>query len=65
MNRGYLNFCHSNLKEEKIHDIKVLYAYHLFATGSYERALEYFLELGIEPLQVIGLYPNLLPRELR
>lgn len=27
--------------------------------------MEYYLELDLDPLQVIGLYPNLLPKNLR
>jgi hypothetical protein len=42
-----------------------LYAYHLFSQGLFDRALEYFIELGTDPLEVIGLYPNLLPRDVR
>ncbi len=45
--------------------IKRLYACHLFSQGQYDRALEYFLELGSDPLEIIGLYPNLLPRDVR
>jgi hypothetical protein len=42
-----------------------LYAYHLFSQVLFDRALEYFIELGTDPLEVIGLYPNLLPRDVR
>jgi Vam6/Vps39-like protein vacuolar protein sorting-associated protein 39 len=45
--------------------IKNLFAYNLFADGHYARAMEYFQELDVDPLQVIGLYQTLLPRELR
>lgn len=31
----------------------------------FARALDLFHQLGTDPLQVIGLYPNLLPRNLR
>ena len=34
-------------------------------TGQFPRAMEYYLELDLDPLQVIGLYPNLLPKNLR
>lgn len=45
--------------------IKNLYAYHLFTQGQYERAMELFSDLDVDPLQVIGLYPNLLPKTVR
>eukprot|EP01114_Cavostelium_apophysatum_P004200 TRINITY_DN1437_c0_g2_i2.p1 TRINITY_DN1437_c0_g2~~TRINITY_DN1437_c0_g2_i2.p1 ORF type:complete len:873 (+),score=238.27 TRINITY_DN1437_c0_g2_i2:146-2764(+) len=64
-----LNLCEnipdSPEKIEKLKSIKILYTYHLFFGGQYERAMEYFRELDCSPLQVIGLYPNLLPRDLR
>lgn len=45
--------------------IKEFYAYYLFNSGQYERAMEYFLELSMDPLTVIGFYPNLLPKNLK
>ena len=38
---------------------------HAPLTGQFPRAMEYYLELDLDPLQVIGLYPNLLPKNLR
>lgn len=49
----------------KVKSIKILYAYHLFIQGHYDRAMEYFHEQECDPLQVLGLFPNLLPREIR
>jgi hypothetical protein len=45
-------------------EIKQLYAYHLFNDGQHARAMELFFELGTNPLEVIGLYPNLLPKNM-
>ncbi len=53
------------VKNQKRKKIKNLYAYALFVEGHYQRAVDYFQELDIDPLQVIGLYHTLLPRELR
>jgi hypothetical protein len=53
------------LKRAKLRSIRVLHSYHLFSQGQFEHAMDLFLELDLDPLQVIGLYPNLLPRDLR
>ena len=53
------------LKKSKIDSIKVLYAYYLFANNQFERALECFTELSMNVLQVLSLYPGLLPRDLK
>jgi hypothetical protein len=45
--------------------IRTQYGYHLFAQGQYARAMEYFYLEKVDPLQVIALYPNLLPETLR
>lgn len=50
------------LQKEKTKSIKILYTYHLFFQGQYERAMDYFRELECSPLLVMGLYPNLLSR---
>eukprot|EP01116_Phalansterium_solitarium_P000135 TRINITY_DN10090_c0_g1_i1.p1 TRINITY_DN10090_c0_g1~~TRINITY_DN10090_c0_g1_i1.p1 ORF type:complete len:892 (-),score=174.91 TRINITY_DN10090_c0_g1_i1:69-2744(-) len=55
----------SSEKKAKIKEIKVLYTYHLFSQGQYERAMEYFQDLNHDPLQVIGLFPAMLPREVQ
>jgi len=52
-------------KTTKIKSIKVLFTYHLFAQGHYDRSMELFKELECDPLQIIGLYPNMLPREMK
>eukprot|EP00029_Vermamoeba_vermiformis_P006348 TRINITY_DN2461_c0_g1_i1.p1 TRINITY_DN2461_c0_g1~~TRINITY_DN2461_c0_g1_i1.p1 ORF type:complete len:890 (+),score=177.72 TRINITY_DN2461_c0_g1_i1:46-2715(+) len=52
-------------KEEKLKQIRVLYAYHQFHLGQYSRAMEYFYSENVDPLAVIGLYPTMLPAELR
>jgi urease beta subunit len=52
-------------KREKIRQIKVARAYNQFAKRRFTRALELFYELGFDPLRVIGLYPDLLPRAIR
>jgi len=53
------------VKADKLKEIKELFAYHLFCQGQYERAMGFFLDLKTDPLQVLGLYPNLLPKQLR
>ncbi|PRP83726.1 hypothetical protein PROFUN_09058 [Planoprotostelium fungivorum] len=55
----------AELKEKKALQIKMLYAYHMFAQGQYEKAMNFFDELRIDPVLVIGLYPNLLPRDMQ
>eukprot|EP00051_Salpingoeca_urceolata_P000045 m.32547 g.32547 ORF g.32547 m.32547 type:complete len:927 (-) comp10061_c0_seq2:69-2849(-) len=52
-------------KAERIFEIKTDYAYTQFACKHFDRALRTFSELDIDPPQVIGLYPDLLPAELR
>jgi len=53
------------LKAEKIAWIRKLLATHLFVMGQYERAMEHFAKLSNDPLEVIGLYQNFLPKPLR
>eukprot|EP01087_Luapelamoeba_hula_P018206 TRINITY_DN5848_c0_g1_i2.p1 TRINITY_DN5848_c0_g1~~TRINITY_DN5848_c0_g1_i2.p1 ORF type:complete len:877 (+),score=139.65 TRINITY_DN5848_c0_g1_i2:141-2771(+) len=53
------------VKAEKIAGIRKRLAIHLFVTGQYERSMEYFAKLQCDPLEVIGLYPNLLPKALQ
>ena len=45
--------------------IRKLLATHLFVMGQYERAMEHFAKLSNDPLEVIGLYQNFLPKPLR
>jgi hypothetical protein len=52
-------------KAEKLRQIKNLYTYHLFSKGEYEQAMEMFASLDVDPLQVIGLFPNLLPKTVK
>ncbi|KAL6054782.1 Vam6/Vps39-like protein [Balamuthia mandrillaris] len=66
-----LNLCESltdfdeKAKSEKLRSIRKLFSYHLFCQGHYEHAMEYFFQLETDPLEVIGLYPNLLPKGMR
>jgi hypothetical protein len=53
------------MQHEKMKSIKVMYAYHLFSQGQFEKALDYLFELEMDPLQVIGLYPGLLPKAVK
>jgi len=49
----------------KTRSVRVSCAYSLYAQGQYRRSLELFAELRVDPLEVIGLYPGLLPAALR
>ena len=46
----------------ELNDIRELSAHHLFKKGRYEEAMQLFMMLDCNPLTIIGLYPNLLPR---
>ncbi len=59
----FTNFC--TLQSNKLKEIRKLFAYHLFAKGQYEQAMEFFFEVSADPLEVIGLYPHLLPKAMR
>eukprot|EP01101_Sappina_pedata_P012001 TRINITY_DN8164_c0_g1_i1.p1 TRINITY_DN8164_c0_g1~~TRINITY_DN8164_c0_g1_i1.p1 ORF type:complete len:980 (+),score=304.92 TRINITY_DN8164_c0_g1_i1:1-2940(+) len=52
-------------KEERIKKIKVEYGYHLFGLGQYGKSFETLAQLKCDPLQVIGLFPEFLPANLR
>jgi Vam6/Vps39-like protein vacuolar protein sorting-associated protein 39 len=51
-------------KEEKLKSIRLLFAYHLFNQGQYTRAMQYFLDLNTDVVQVVGLFPQMLPTDL-
>lgn len=51
-------------KASKSRNIKMLFAYHLFASGYFDRSLGYFAELLMDPIEVLGLFPNLLPKSM-
>jgi tetratricopeptide (TPR) repeat protein len=48
-------------RADRLRRIKRLFALHLFATGQFERALSFLLELRTFPLDVLALYDGLLP----
>lgn len=48
-------------RADRLRRIKRLFALHLFATGQFERALSYLLELHTFPLDVLALFDGLLP----
>lgn len=55
-------------EEEKGHrtnEIRMLYAFNLFCQGRFDESLKIFADLETDPSQVIGLYPNLLPKDYR
>ena len=52
-------------KKKKILQIKSLYAFDLFCKKKFEEAIKLFREVDKEPTYVIGLFPNLLPKEYR
>ena len=52
-------------KKKKILQIKSLYAFDLFCKKKFEEAIKLFREVDKEPTYVIGLFPDLLPREYR
>ncbi|XP_023931071.1 vam6/Vps39-like protein [Lingula anatina] len=52
-------------KQVRIQKIQNLYAFNLFSQHRFEESLKIFAELGTDPANVIGLYPNLLPSEFR
>ncbi|KJE91752.1 vesicle fusion protein, variant [Capsaspora owczarzaki ATCC 30864] len=52
-------------KQAQVRQIRTLHAYSLFDQHKYDESLVIFTELDMDPPQVIGLYPELLPEELR
>lgn len=50
-------------KQEKIHEIQTLYAYHLFANKSFKESMREFSKLQTDPCEVIRLFPDLLPQD--
>jgi hypothetical protein len=45
--------------------VRLLHAYRLFDEHKFDESLNLFIEMDTEPPPVIGLYPGLLPEELR
>eukprot|EP01097_Dermamoeba_algensis_P009791 TRINITY_DN7032_c0_g1_i1.p1 TRINITY_DN7032_c0_g1~~TRINITY_DN7032_c0_g1_i1.p1 ORF type:complete len:423 (-),score=65.27 TRINITY_DN7032_c0_g1_i1:5-1273(-) len=65
-----LLFCESfpdnhDMKIKKLQEVRCYYAYYLFNQGHYARALKVFEEIKTNPIQVIALYPNVLPQDRR
>ena len=42
-----------------------MYAFHLFSQGRYDNAMDLFLESDADPLEVLSLFPDLLPRPMK
>lgn len=49
----------SNLRAAKEQSIQIRYAHYLFENGSYEEAMEHFLESQVEMTYVLSLYPSI------
>ncbi|XP_022091314.1 vam6/Vps39-like protein [Acanthaster planci] len=52
-------------KQRRIQHIQNLYAFELFQQHRFEESMKMFSKLGTDPSQVIGLFPDLLPKEYR
>ena len=52
-------------KAARVSEIKKKFAFSQFSKRHFETAMEAFAELDIDPPHVIGLYPELLPMEIR
>ncbi|KRX59870.1 Vam6/Vps39-like protein [Trichinella sp. T9] len=52
-------------REKRIRDVKNLYAFHLFTQRRFQEAFDIYSETRAEVLYVIGLFPDLLPEEIR
>ncbi|KAL8123788.1 vacuolar sorting protein 39 [Apium graveolens] len=50
----------SNLRAAKEQSIHIRYAHNLFENGSYEEAMEHFLESQVEMTYVLSLYPSII-----
>lgn len=50
-------------KQEQIIEIQTLYAYDLFAKKEFKRSMKEFFKLGTDPIEVIKLFPELLPTD--
>ncbi|XP_074662539.1 vam6/Vps39-like protein isoform X2 [Tubulanus polymorphus] len=49
----------------RIHHIQTLYACDLFGQKKFEESMNIFLSLGVDPSNVIGMFPQLLPPDFR
>jgi Vam6/Vps39-like protein vacuolar protein sorting-associated protein 39 len=52
-------------KTEQMKHVRYLCANHLFEKGQYDEAMKLFQELNCNPLKVLRLFPNMLPRHLQ
>lgn len=52
-------------KNQRIQQIKILYAFDLFAIRKFKEAMDVFYQLDVDPSHVIGLFYELLPPEFR
>eukprot|EP01104_Vermistella_antarctica_P012521 TRINITY_DN3647_c0_g1_i2.p1 TRINITY_DN3647_c0_g1~~TRINITY_DN3647_c0_g1_i2.p1 ORF type:complete len:916 (-),score=175.96 TRINITY_DN3647_c0_g1_i2:3010-5757(-) len=51
-------------QESRLHNMRVMYAYYRFAHGEYAKAMKLFHKLDSNPVEVISLFPSLLPQTL-
>eukprot|EP01105_Mastigella_eilhardi_P004257 TRINITY_DN1567_c1_g1_i1.p1 TRINITY_DN1567_c1_g1~~TRINITY_DN1567_c1_g1_i1.p1 ORF type:complete len:881 (-),score=281.42 TRINITY_DN1567_c1_g1_i1:1866-4445(-) len=54
-----------DIRREKVHAVRVAQAYNCVKIGRYPEAMKMFAEQGVGVLDVLGLFPTLLPFELR
>ncbi|XP_078466273.1 vam6/Vps39-like protein [Lampetra fluviatilis] len=52
-------------KQQRIHHIQNLHAFHLFCQHQFDDSMAKFSTLGTDPSHVIGLYPDLLPADYK
>eukprot|EP01113_Clastostelium_recurvatum_P023907 TRINITY_DN2852_c0_g1_i2.p1 TRINITY_DN2852_c0_g1~~TRINITY_DN2852_c0_g1_i2.p1 ORF type:complete len:622 (+),score=131.51 TRINITY_DN2852_c0_g1_i2:148-1866(+) len=55
----------SGIKAARIQSVKRAHAVQLFKEGHYEQSLGYFADLETDPMEVMSLFPNLLPYDVR
>uniref|UniRef100_A0A5S6QR48 CNH domain-containing protein n=1 Tax=Trichuris muris TaxID=70415 RepID=A0A5S6QR48_TRIMR len=55
----------SEYPRKRVRDVKVLYAFHLFLRRRFQEAFDIYCEIKADVLYVIGLFPDLLPDEIR
>ncbi|CDW53973.1 vesicle fusion protein; vam vps protein [Trichuris trichiura] len=52
-------------RRKRVRDVKFLYAFHLFSKRRFQEAFDIYCEIKADVLYVIGLFPDLLPNEIR
>ena len=61
------NICENNSDEkvQRLQQIQILYAFHLFCHKKFKEAMDLFFKLDVDASHVTGLYPELFPSEYR